>query len=66
MSIMRHFDRLCSLRDQLEAKLLLHEERHCFGDGEMDDGTAWEIRTQIAELSDEIATLLHKPVAAHF
>jgi hypothetical protein len=59
MSVMRYFDRLDSLRERLEERLLLQESRHCFGDGdaEIDDGTIRDLKDRISELSAEISTL---------
>lgn len=57
MSLMRYFDRLDTLRDQLEERLLLQESRHCFGDAETDDGTILELKDRISELTTEIAAL---------
>jgi hypothetical protein len=61
MSIMRHFDRLCTLRDQLESRLELHEARYCFGSEDIDDGTGSELRERITQMTDEISALLHSP-----
>lgn len=57
MSVSRQFDRLLTLRDGLEDRLLLQESRHCFGNDDFEDGTASELKARIAELSDEIFTL---------
>jgi hypothetical protein len=57
MSITRHFDRLTSLRDNLEDRLLLQETRHCFNNDDFDDGTVGELRARITEVSEEISTL---------
>ena len=65
MSLMRHFDRLDTLRDQLEDRLLLQEARHCFGDdGDVDDGTIVELKDRISELTAELSTLSYG--ACHF
>lgn len=62
MSIIRHFDRLCTLRDQLEAKLELHEARYCLGsETDLEDGTGWDLRERITEVTEEISALEHRP-----
>ncbi|MDE1991615.1 MAG: hypothetical protein KGI75_03895 [Rhizobiaceae bacterium] len=55
MSAVRYFGRLRSLREQLEARLLLHEERHCFGEGDIDDGTTRDLKERISELSRQMS-----------
>lgn len=60
MSIARHFDRLSTLRDDYERKLLLHEARHSFDDADFEDGTGAELRARIAELTEELSALLSK------
>lgn len=57
MSLIRHFDRLDTLRDKLEERLLLQETRHCFGDEDIDDGTIAELRDRISELTTELSAL---------
>jgi uncharacterized protein YdcH (DUF465 family) len=61
MSIMRHFDRLCAIRDQLEDRLELHEARDCFGSDDIEDGTRLDLRQRIAQMADEISSLMHNP-----
>ncbi len=61
MSVIRYFDRLRTMRDQLEARLELHEARYCLGSEDIDDGTGRELRDRIVEISEEISSLEHKP-----
>jgi hypothetical protein len=61
MSVTRHFDRLCTIRDQLEARLELHEARYCFGSEDIDDGTGTDLRERIMQMTEEISALLHTP-----
>lgn len=57
MGIFRSVRRLLKTRDDLEARLLLREARHCFGDYECDDGTDFELRSRINEVGSEIRAL---------
>ncbi|WP_244490132.1 hypothetical protein [Rhizobium sp. Root483D2] len=53
MSLLRHFDRLQNMRDQLEAKLDLNDAGLCgMGYRERRD-----LRARISEISDEISAL---------
>jgi hypothetical protein len=61
MSVTRHFDRLCTIRDQLDARLELHEARYCFGSEDIDDGTGTDLRERIMQMTEEISALLHMP-----
>ncbi|MDM9622183.1 MULTISPECIES: hypothetical protein [unclassified Rhizobium] len=61
MSIVRQFDRLCAIRDQLEARLDLHEARFCLGGEDIDDGTERDLRERILEVREEISALEHRP-----
>lgn len=54
-----HVLRLESLRDDLENRLFLHEERRCFGDDDVDDGTWQDLKVRIRDLSREISALRH-------
>jgi hypothetical protein len=60
MGTLGHFHRLQARRDHLEAQLLLHEERRCFGHEDMEDGTASELRSEICELTSQIYEMRHK------
>jgi hypothetical protein len=53
-------------RDQLEARLELHEARYCFGSEDVDDGTGLDLRERIMQMTDEISALLHSPRYADF
>ncbi|MDM9629508.1 hypothetical protein QTL95_26850 [Rhizobium sp. S152] len=66
MSIVRHFDRLCAIRDSLEARLELHEARYCLGDEEIDDGSGRDLRERLAEIAEEIHALAHRPLEFAF
>lgn len=57
MAGVRHVLRLESLRDDLETRLFLHEERRCLGDEEVDDGTWQDLTVRIRDLSREISAL---------
>ena len=54
-----HVLRLESLRDDLETRLFLREERGCFGDDDVDDGTREDLKVRIRDLSREISALRH-------
>ncbi len=62
MSIVRHFDRLCAIRDSLEARLELREARYCLGSEDLDDGTTRDLRDRLAEIAEEIHALGHRPL----
>jgi hypothetical protein len=56
-----YLKRLYAKRAELEAKLELHDARYCFGDEEIEDGTDYELRQRISEITDEIAALESGP-----
>ncbi len=56
MSLLSHFDRLQTMRDQLEAKLDL-DEAGFSESGRMDYRTRRDLRDRITEISEEIFAL---------
>lgn len=57
MSLIRHFDRLQTLRDQLEAKLDLDDA----GFSRMSYRARCDLRERITEISQEISALERSP-----
>lgn len=57
MSLMRHFDCLESLRDQLEARRLLRATSYSSDDKDVNDRTIGDLKDRIFELSAEISIL---------
>jgi hypothetical protein len=60
MSRLRDFFRLSSLRDELEAGMLLEENRSLFLDDHVDDGRIIEIRSRLYDVSSELSSFARR------